>query len=201
MPENDKVDITPKVGYLAVLSKINYRPWYAIAEFVDNSVQSYIENEKDLKKIHGRNFTLKIDIDVSSSRIEISDNAAGIQEKNFERAFRAAAPPERRDGLSEFGMGMKTAACWFSSKWEVLTKPLGEKDAKLVKFDIDKIVRDEIEELDISRSEENKNKHYTTITLHSLRKTRRPKTHCQWAESGRGRGWPRLEAAPSLIWR
>ena len=42
---SEKVDIAPKVGYLQILSSINYREWYAIAEFIDNSVQSYIEKE------------------------------------------------------------------------------------------------------------------------------------------------------------
>ena len=46
--DDDKVNITPEVGYLGVLSSINYRPWYAIAEFVDNSVQSYIDNKVPL---------------------------------------------------------------------------------------------------------------------------------------------------------
>jgi hypothetical protein len=44
-------------------------------------------------------------------------------------------------------MGMKTAACWFSPVWEVKSKALGEKKEKIVKFDIAKIVKDEIEEL------------------------------------------------------
>ena len=43
---SEKVDIAPKVGYLQILSSINYREWYAIAEFIDNSVQSYLEKRK-----------------------------------------------------------------------------------------------------------------------------------------------------------
>ena len=33
----DSVDIRPTVGYLSILPSISYKPWYAIAEFVDNS--------------------------------------------------------------------------------------------------------------------------------------------------------------------
>ena len=172
--DDNKVNITPEVGYLGVLSSINYRPWYAIAEFVDNSVQSYIDNKNALKKQHGNNFKLKIDINVTSSTIIIEDNAAGILKKDFGRAFRAAAPPENRSGLSEFGMGMKTAACWFASKWEVLTKPLGEPEAKLVKFDIEKIVRDTIEELKIIKAPVRKTAHYTKVSLTSIIKKRKP---------------------------
>ncbi len=170
---NEKVDIRPKIGYLAVLPRINYRPWYAIAEFVDNSVQSYLANKKILNKLH-KNFVLNINIEVTGSLIKIYDNAAGISQKDFQRAFRAAAPPENTGGLSEFGMGMKTAACWFANKWQVRTKPLGEKEVKLVKFDIEKIVRDSIEELDVTTSKINQSKHFTEITLTSIIKKRKP---------------------------
>ena len=170
---NEKVDIRPKVGYLAVLPRINYRPWYAIAEFVDNSVQSYLANKKILNKLH-KNFVCKINIEVTSSMIKIYDNAAGISQKDYQRAFRAAAPPENTGGLSEFGMGMKTAACWFANKWQVKTKPLGEKEVKIVKFDIEKIVRDSMEELDVTTSKDSQSKHYTEILLTSIIKKRKP---------------------------
>ena len=71
--------------------------------------------------------------------------------KRFSRAFRAAARPENRKGLSEFGMGMKTAACWFSKNWIVKTKPFGEKELKIVKWDIKNIVKDDLEELEVKK--------------------------------------------------
>ena len=59
---NETVNIRPAVGYLSILQAINYRAWYAIAEFVDNSIQSYVDNKSKLKKLHGNNFKLKIAI-------------------------------------------------------------------------------------------------------------------------------------------
>ena len=119
----ETVSIRPSVGYLANLQAINYRAWYAMAEFVDNSIQSYIQNKKKLRNHHGSNFKLKIAIYVTPSKIQIVDNAAGITKQDFPRAFRAAVRPENRTGLSEFGMGMKTAAVWFAKKFVVKTKP------------------------------------------------------------------------------
>ena len=163
------VDIRPTVSYLSILPSINYRAWYALAEFVDNSIQSYINNKRILKKNNPKH-KLKISIYVSKNKIRILDNAAGIGKEDFNRAFRAAARPDNKKGLSEFGMGMKTAACWFSPEWKVVTKPLGENEIKTVKFDIKKIVKDEIEELDVSTSKSNLREHYTEITLYNLRK-------------------------------
>jgi hypothetical protein len=166
----DSVDIRPTVGYLSILPSISYKPWYAIAEFVDNSLQSYLDNKSKLKKIHSSNWKLRIGIYITAYKIQIIDNAGGIAAKDYSRAFRAAARPEKRDGLSEFGMGMKTAACWFSPLWEVKSKAIGEKIQKTVKFDIAKIVKDDIEELDITETSSPTNHHGTEINLYKLRR-------------------------------
>ena len=166
----DSVDIRPTVGYLSILPSISYKPWYALAEFVDNSLQSYLDNKNKLKKLHTSNWKLRIGIYMSANKIQIIDNAAGIAEKDYARAFRAAARPDKRDGLSEFGMGMKTAACWFSPLWEVKSKAIGEKVQKKVKFDIAKIVKDDIEELDITETQASLNQHGTEINLYNLRR-------------------------------
>ncbi len=176
MTDRETVNIRPSVGYLSILQAINYRAWYAIAEFVDNSLQSYLHSKTNLQKLHGNNFKLKIAIYVTPTKINIVDNAAGIGEEDYQRAFRAAARPENRQGLSEFGMGMKTAACWFSKNWIVQTKPLGEKNLKIVKWDIKNIVDDNIEELDVKKTPLPINQHYTEITLTDLNRVPRGQT-------------------------
>jgi Histidine kinase-, DNA gyrase B-, and HSP90-like ATPase len=102
-----KVNIRPGVSVLSVLRHLNYSPWFALAEFVDNSVQSYIENKSKLHALHGPGWRLKVSIDVDTSwpgRITVRDNAAGIGNDAFPRAFRPAVVPPDRTGLSEFGM-------------------------------------------------------------------------------------------------
>ena len=71
----EKVNIRPGVGYLSILPAINYRAWYAIAEFVDNSIQSYLDTKSKLRKLHGNSFKLKISIYVSKAKIQIIDNS------------------------------------------------------------------------------------------------------------------------------
>lgn len=164
----ERVSIRPGVSVLSVLRHLNYKPWFALAEFVDNSIQSFLDYKKELSEIDGEDSNLHIDVDIDctdAGRITIRDNAAGIHKKNFHRAFRPAAIPLDRTGLCEFGMGMKSAACWFSPKWSVRTSALGEEVEKLVVFDIDKIVLDKIEELDVKSRKVRKNVHFTEITL------------------------------------
>ena len=165
------VDIRPGVSVLAVLRHLNYRPWFALGEFVDNAVQSFIKNRKALEKIEGKGMKLRVDIDIETSspaRISVRDNAAGIAEFEYGRAFRPAALPPDKSGLSEFGMGMKSAACWFAPRWSVRTKALGEAVSRTINFDIDNIINDDIKELKITEKKEKPNNHYTEVILEDI---------------------------------
>lgn len=169
-----KVNIRPGVSILSVLRHLNYRPWFAMAEFVDNAIQSAISRHEILQKADGKDYCLQIDIELDptdSGRIRIADNAAGIGAKDYTRAFRPAEVPPDQSGLSEFGMGMKSAACWFSPLWTVRTTALGEGVERKVSFNIKKIVNDDIEELDVHTSKVSTDVHYTEIILKNLYKT------------------------------
>lgn len=166
-----KVNIRPEVNILSVLRHLNYRPWFALAEFVDNAIQSYITNRELLLAADGSDTRLRVNITIDpegTGRITITDNAAGIALRDFPRAFRPAQIPPDRDGLSEFGMGMKSAACWFAKKWSVRTKALGENVERLIRFDIDEIVEDRIEELTIIEVPSQPQRHYTVLELTDL---------------------------------
>lgn len=170
--QQNTVNIRPGVSVLSVLPHLNYKAWFALAEFVDNSIQSSIENAKALKKAAGTNYKLRVDIhfDASSNSIAIIDNAAGISVEDYQRAFRPAEIPPDATGLSEFGMGMKSAACWFAPTWSVRTSALGENIERTVVFNIDEIVHDSTEELDITTMVVSSTQHYTEIRLDNIRK-------------------------------
>src|SRR5690606_6417262 len=111
----------------------------------DNSIQSFIKHRQELISIDGNSAKLRISIDIDPAppaRITIRDNAAGIFAEEFPRAFRPAALPPDRSGLAEFGMGMKSAACWFAPIWSVRTSAVGDPVVRTVSFDIENIVHD-----------------------------------------------------------
>jgi len=167
----NKVDIRPGVSVLAVLRHLNYRPWYALGEFVDNAIQSFNDHKSALQEIHGNNFKLCVEIEVENTtppRILVRDNAAGISGAEYPRAFRPAAIPSNRSGLAEFGMGMKSAACWFAPRWIVRTSALGEPLERTIHFDVDKIVNDAIEELNYSDIPVDSDCHYTELILEDV---------------------------------
>lgn len=152
----------------AAFARLNYRPWYALAEFVDNALQSYLSNREPLSAAHGGTFRLVISIELGDDRIEIRDNAAGIAKVDFPRAFLPASPPPDTNGLSEFGLGMKAAACWFSRRWSVRTSALGEPIERTIVYDIPAITSQHIERLPVSESPAAAIDHYTVLTLEAL---------------------------------
>jgi hypothetical protein len=155
---------------LSVLKFLEYETWFALAEFVDNAIASYLKNENSLKALEGTDFKLIVSIEINDpeNKITVRDNAGGINQEDYSRAFRAAEIPLDNKGLSEFGMGMKSAACWFSDEWCVTTSALGEEVERQVRFDMKKIFEDKLEELDVTTRSSNKGNHYTTIELFNV---------------------------------
>jgi hypothetical protein len=172
-----EVPIRPGVSVLALFRHLNYKPWYAMAEFVDNSVQSFLANRSELAVAGANRLDVAIELDgAPPTRIVIRDNAAGIALKEFPRAFRPADPPPDQTGLAEFGVGMKSAACWFASKWSVRTKALGEQVERTVEFDVNRIVQDSIETLQPKERSAREDEHYTEISLTELHQPLQAKT-------------------------
>lgn len=158
---------------LSALQHLNYKVWYALAEFVDNSVQSALDNIEALRSIHGPDYVLKVEISVDHTpghqRLVIRDNAAGIARRDYSRAFRLASVPLNPTGLSEFGMGMKTAGCWLSDSWEVRSSALNEPEEGRVIFDVKTIISRGLETLRPTFGAMPPQAHFTEITLHNLR--------------------------------
>jgi hypothetical protein len=166
-----KIEIRPEVTMLSVLRHLNYKAWFAMAEFIDNAIQSFVANETRLRDIDGPDYQLTVDIKIDTSGpglITVTDNAAGISDADFPRAFRAAQIPEDRSGLSEFGMGMKSAACWFAQSWSVRTKAIDEAIERTIKFDVGYIVENHIESLSTTMRKVEPRAHYTVVSLTGL---------------------------------
>ena len=122
------IDIRPDSGVYGTFRRISYRPWSAIAEFIDNSTQNYFEHRSKIGEVTGENSYLEIEIayDSRSKTLAIVDNANGMNWDELERAIQLNRPPVDTSGRSEFGMGLKMAACWFGNRWRVVTKRLGD---------------------------------------------------------------------------
>lgn len=102
--------------------------------------------------------------------MKIRDNACGIDNKNFIRAFEPANIPIDNTGLHEFGMGMKTASIWLADLWSVRSAALDEDKERFVEFDLKKVLSEEREILKVKNTDKSKSTHFTELVLHKLSK-------------------------------
>ena len=158
-------------------SDLNFKPSQAIAEFIDNAIQSFQDNKNNSMFFYpGRKLIVDVYIDwedpvdrkTYAKKITIRDNAAGIPEDKYQHAFETGYRPKFSEGLNEYGMGMKVAACWLSQKWTITTKSYTESKEKTVDFDIESIISNKKEELDYSENAVADNSSYTSVILENL---------------------------------
>jgi len=123
------VNIQPDVSALRMFRSMSFTPWYALGEFVDNSITSAMKNKDALVAVNGPDYRVRIQIDFpdGTNDLVIRDNAAGISREEMQRALRMGkAPQDVSVGLSRHGVGMKAAAFWWGARLEMKTFPLGE---------------------------------------------------------------------------
>jgi Histidine kinase-, DNA gyrase B-, and HSP90-like ATPase len=161
------IEIRPDVAMYAAFARLNYRPWYALAEFVDNALQSFLSNHKALSVLD-KTPTLSVTIEILDQEILIRDNAAGIARGDFPRAFLPASPPQDTSGLSEFGLGMKAASCWFARCWSVCTTALGDPVESTISYDVPTITAQHLDRLPIAERPVSSGAHYTIVRLTDL---------------------------------
>lgn len=166
----DNVSIKIQTGVYKAFQILPNKPWYALGEFVDNAIQSYENNKSIFEKLYEGNYTLQIiiRIDKENDIISIKDNAGGIGLDNYGRAFEPANIPTDNTGFNEHGMGMKTASIWLSNVWKVKTKAINENEIRFLEFNLNKVIDEKMENLKVVRTPEDKNKHFTEITLNNL---------------------------------
>ena len=179
LPEQLEIDIRPDSGVYGTFRRISYRPWSAIAEFIDNSTQNYFEHREEIRDSTGAEPRLEIEIvhDASTRTLAIIDNANGMNWDELERAIQLNRPPANTSGRSEFGMGLKMAACWFGSKWRVVTKRLGETIEYGALVDVHRLEVDRPNAILVAqRMGLEPSEHYTRIEMEDLHRTFRGRT-------------------------
>lgn len=132
--------ITPDIGVLNAFRNFNYQPWYAISEYIDNGLQSFLTKNGKFGETR-KKCIVNIQYDYQRNYLRVEDNAFGISESEHARAFTAGIPPSERGGLSEFGMGMKSASFWFCPTWKVTTQPIDSNFEYQYKIDVNEVIK------------------------------------------------------------
>ena len=170
---NKRINIRPTTSVYATYKNIKYDPWTAIAEFVDNSTQSYYDNVERLKAIKywdGLEVAIIYERNANGDKLVIRDNAYGMDFNDFQRAIVLDSPPPKKT-RSEFGMGLKTAACWFGKNWRVESTALGSGVKYSASIDVEALHKYKNEEIEVEEEAVSTKEHGTVITIWNMNRT------------------------------
>jgi hypothetical protein len=159
--------------------RLSYTPWHALAEFVDNSTQSYFNHEDQLKAAYeeeGEGLRVDVVYDRDASLIRVADNAMGMDRSELDHALEVGARPANTDGRSKFGMGLKTAACWLGNEWTIRTKKLGETTEYQVTVDVPAVAAGQQELPTRELDNQDPQAHYTILEIRRLNRPLRGRT-------------------------
>jgi hypothetical protein len=178
---SSSINIRPSSSVYATYRRLSYKPWFAIAEFVDNSTQNYYDHKEELLAAYKSDSGLckmrvEITYDDERNTLTISDNANGMEFEELERAVILDRPPVNRSGRCEYGMGLKTVACWFGTTWTIITTQLGSKRELVAKVHIPDLVTNHTEKIKVEEREVETSNHYTHIKIEGLYKPIRGRT-------------------------
>lgn len=170
-----------EIGLQAIANyrRMDYEFWYALAEFVDNSTQSYANNRTALDAAfasEGESLEVRIVHDRDNGVFRITDNSMGMDRTDLEMALQVARPPDNTSGRSKYGMGLKTAACWLGNKWSVKTKKLGDPTEYFVEIDVRKVAGGDAALMHRETKVANLGAHYTVIEISDLNRPFRGRT-------------------------
>jgi len=169
--EKITLNIQPNAGILNVFSRLNYKPWYAIAEFVDNATQSYFSHIHELKSIKGfKKLIININYYEKIDTLYIKDNAYGMNIEEFKRAILLDSSNGEQQGRNEFGMGLKTAASWFGNKWTVQSTQFGVNSEYKAIIDINYLKESGANSIEIIQQFSPENEYGTTIVIEDVTK-------------------------------
>lgn len=175
---NFMYDMRPPAGIMNVFSRLNYKPHYAIAEFVDNSTQSYFLHRGELRKVTP-NFKLRVIVshDPRERTLTIEDNAFGMERDRFLDAITLDAKnSEQQNSRNEFGMGLKTAASWFGNVWSVSSTAYGSPNRYTAIVDIPHFQESGENNIEIRVEPAPLLEHGTTIHITQMTKTMGPRS-------------------------
>lgn len=139
------------LGYeiLESYKRLPYKTWFAFAEFIDNSTQSYRNHPEMDEWFDKDGGQLTVEISYSNNTklkngfVKIKDNAFGMNREDLQNAMTLGKKPVIANERSKYGLGLKTAAFWFGNKWSIETTQKGSTEMLCISVDLHKILNEE----------------------------------------------------------
>lgn len=179
-----KLELGPDI--LRSYKRLPYTAWHALAEFVDNSTQSYFDHREELDAAFAAEGT-QLEVSIVFARegtglFRIHDNAMGMDRAELTRALRVGHPPDDPTGRSRYGLGMKMGACWYGNQWTVITKKLGETEEVRVSVDVEQVASGHADLEESVTAGLDPSEHYTRIEIRELNRKPQGRTFAKIRE-------------------
>ena len=170
--EELKIEFAPDL--VSSYKRLSYKIWNALAEYVDNSTQAYVNNKILLDETYTKEkhklqvfITYHLGQNIKEDYFEIRDNSMGMSTDDLKRAFKIGLPPDNSTGRSKYGLGMKTASFWLGDEWTIETKKLNENIKSSLTLNLQSIAQGSLQ-LNINTETAEENEHYTIIKIYQL---------------------------------
>jgi hypothetical protein len=168
--KKSQIDVTPNVNFLTTLRNSGYNNYTAIADIVDNSLDTDV-NSKNVRIIIKKS---KEDYDY----IKICDDGCGMDINTLDEAFKLGAITGKNKtlDLGSYGTGLKAAALSIGRKFEIRTKSIDDAFYVAI-YDLDVLLSDNIFEIPVrvgteeeyqQFKDEVKSENGTIVTLSNL---------------------------------
>lgn len=166
------VNVSPDMAMYNLLKNQGYETSYALAEFIDNAIHAWQQTtgKKKPLKVVVKFYSMDYKKDLKKrNSIEVTDTGPGIPKSQIANAFKPAKEPTSK-GLSEFGIGMKTASVWFADEWQLTTRPLNDTNKYSFKFSLEALLKSGTDTINVEEKINDENMFGTTVFLRNLRK-------------------------------
>lgn len=168
-PKIKALDVLPEMSMYNLLESYPYDLSSAISEYVDNSLQAYLDAGSNVPQ---NKLTITITIDYSNKhdkKIIVKDDGVGIPEEDLQRAMKPAFKATKQN-LNEFGIGMKAASVWLGRMWKLDNALFGSEYINSIEFDLDNLILNNLNSVNVKHDFNTKNLHGVTITINKLNK-------------------------------
>lgn len=171
MNSTKEYDVTVESGIISIFQRQNFRLDRVFSEFVDNSLQSFLDHKNVLMNLEDGK-KCRISIVWDSDKIVISDNAYGMNDEEFGRALKLKATNPnalKNDQLSVYGMGLKYASVYLGNHYTISSTAYGSNVRYFAEVDVPQFEKFNPKTVKAKLNSESNETHETILTITNLR--------------------------------
>ncbi len=142
-----RIDITPSPRVLRMLGEIDFKPWQCLAELIDNSIDSFLDQINQGVPNPSPRVTIDLPNDNAlingQGQVVVKDNGTGMTLDQLQHAVQAGYSGNNPvDKMGLFGMGFNISTARLGRRTEVWTTTSESTDWIGVEIDFDKLERE-----------------------------------------------------------